>query len=376
MVSTSPNGRWLVPCLLLTLGLLTTSGCLSGGFRTVSSAEFDQLLRDRGVEEVIVPFRISEEMYEWVARTIPTDPREDRKLSFLADALLSPSGLEIAYERDANLTAQEVFAERRANCLAFTQLFIGLARSVGIEAYFLQVRDVERFEREGDLVILSDHVAVGFGPTHDMRIIDFGQAQAEYQSLQILSDFTAVALFYSNLGTDALRIGDTAGAARWLEQAVKIDPDLPDAWVNLGVVHRRSGDPVAAERSYRRALEADPGASSAYNNLAALLRMQGKEAEASELLELAAVQNSRNPFAYTALAEYNARHGRSDEAMKFFRRAVQLGEDQPDVLAAYGLFRLSQGERRAAERLLRRARKMDSTASRVVLLERRLSGSG
>ena len=167
-----------VLCLLSMVAALSFAGCGTSGFRNVTPKEFDTILRARGVRELVVPFRVTEEMRIWLQEAVPPTQREDMRLTRLAEKLLPGGELDIAYERDANLTAAEVFEQQRANCLSFTLLFVGLAREVGVKAFFVQVRDIETYQREGDLVILSDHVAVGFGPVHSMRVIDFARGRA------------------------------------------------------------------------------------------------------------------------------------------------------------------------------------------------------
>ncbi len=353
----------------------TLVGCTSTAPRRVAPQEFVSILQQRGLPDPIVPFTVTEEMRDWLGQNVSRSSDVELRLASLTEALLADSGLGIRYERLANLTAAEVFQERTANCLSFTMLFVGLARELNIPATFIQVRDLERVRKEGDLVILSDHVAVGIGPLHDLRIVDFARDEPSYRSLTLVSDLEAVGLYYSNRGAEALRHGDLGSALPWLESATRVAPSLSAAWVNLGVARRRQGDREGAEGAYRRAIEVDPGASSAYHNLAALLRMKGRTEEARDLLALSTEHRSRNPYAYLALGEHSARHGRTADALAYYKKAAQLGRDQADVLASYGMFRLTQGQRRHSERLLRRARKLDPQSSRVKLLAQRLEGA-
>jgi Flp pilus assembly protein TadD len=234
------------------------------------------------------------------------------------------------------------------------------------------VRDIENYTREGDLIVHSDHIAVGYGPSHQLVVIDFAVEQGtKYRKIRPISDLAAISLFYSNRGADFLRQGDPATAIEWLSQAVTIDPSLSSAWINYGVALRRSGLNERAESAYRRALELDPTQFSAYHNLATLLRLAGQDSEALELLTLANRAQNRNPYLYVSLGDLSMRYGRVGEAERFYRRAVRLSEEA-EPLAALGLLHLQEGELPAARRLLRRARKLDSGDARVSLLERRL----
>ena len=366
-----PN-RPAVAAVLAALAL----GCASTGVREAGQSALRSELERRGVSRVVVPFALNEEMAAWARGSVAETLREER-LDRLVEVVMDTSLLGVEYEAGRTGSAVEVFENRRANCLAFTQMFVGLARELDLAAYFVEVTDVESFERSGDLIVISDHVAVGFGPRHTMRVIDFGLRQEE-ESWRVtpISDLTATALFYSNRGAEALRAERLDEAVAWLEDAVRIDPELVSAWVNLGVVQRRSGRADAAEGSYRRALEIDPRGSSALANLAVLLRMKGRTDEAEELLRLTATSRNRNPFTYIALGDLSLRYGRLDEAERFYTRARRLGPDEAAPAAALGEVLLRRGDRRAAEKLLRRAQRLQPDGGqRIERLARLLAGA-
>lgn len=356
--------------------LVTLAGCQSVGvIKPQTVSELRQEAASVGVEDLIVPFAITEEMRQWALNAVPASSRPDRKLQTLSERLFGEN-FEIEYERHSVGTAEEVFRDHKANCLAFTHLYIGLARELGLPVYFLEVRDLENFEREGDLVVVSDHIAVGYGPSHELMIIDFAAVEGtQYRRIRPIRDMTAVALFYSNRGAEHLRQGRPHEALGWLEKAVKIDPELAAAWINLGVAQRRAGDFVQAQKSYNHALEVDSSAVSAYHNLAALLRLRGQEEEALELLALTDRGSNRNPFSYLALGDLSVRYGRLAEAERFYRRAVRLSEDTAEPFAAMGLLVLENGDRTTARRWLKKARRVDPENPRVLLLTQRLSRS-
>ena len=332
-------------------------------------------LERRDVNRVVVPFALNEEIAAW-ARASVTETQRDQRLDRLVEVVMDTSLLGVDYQSGYTGSAVEVFESRSANCLAFTHMFVGMARELDLAAYFVEVAHVETFERSGDLIVISDHVAVGYGPLHAMRVIDFGRRQEE-QAWRVtpISDLTASALFYSNRGAEALRAERLDEAVVWLEDAVRIDPELVSAWVNLGVVQRRSGRTGEAETSYRRALEIDSRASSALANLAVLLRLDGRTAEAEDLLRLADTNRNRNPFTYIALGDLSLRYGRMEEAERFYSRALRLGPEEAAPAAALGEVLLRRGERRAAEKLLRRAQRLQPDGGRRIdRLARLLAG--
>jgi len=360
----------LLCCALAAAALCCTSSRVPPMEESVLRA-----LRDRGGgTHWVLPFALSPEMRSWVHEKVPEGIDPGTRLEALLHALLAEGGVAIAYDRAFTGTAEEVFAERRANCLAFTHLFVGMARELGLAVYYLRVHDIDRFSKEGDLIVASGHITAGFGPPNRRRILDFTeQPVGEYRDIEQVMDTTAVALFYSNRGAEYLRQAKAEEALGWLEPATRIDPELATAWVNYGVALRRNGKLAPAEAAYRRALEADPRESGAYQNLAALLDLRGQTEEAAGLLALAAQARNRNPFSYLALGDLALRQHHLADAERFYRRAAQLGPKEAEVQAALGELALANGAPRQAKKLLRRATEIDPGNPRVQRLARSLA---
>ncbi len=340
--------------------------------------DVDQLarvLKSRGVDprRVIMPYRLTEEMRLWAEDTAREEDHPLDRLEALRRRLLDPSQMSVTYVWGYTGTAAEVFHNRRANCLAFTNLFLGMAREAGVPVYFVSVDNVESFRKEGDLVVVSDHVAVGVGENQNRLIYDFSEnPEIDPRYVRRISDLTAIAMFHSNRGAEALQAGRPQEATAWLRLAVDIDPNLANSWVNLGVAERRLANYSASETAYKRALELNPKIYSAYQNLAALLRHleQPEEAEAYETA--LAEAPSHNPYTYLSLGDISLESGRLEDARRFYRRAVGLSQ-VAEGYAALGEVAVASGDMRGARRLLKKAQKLDQESPRVVTLASALS---
>ncbi len=360
----------------LALGSMGVLGCVATP-GNLSLSQVDRELRNRGLDpaEVVVPFEMNDEMRAWVHEAVPPETPQDQRLEVLLDSLLDSDKLQLKYAARYTASAAEVFQTRRANCLAFTSLFVAMARELGMPAFFLEVDDIEKFEKEGDLVVVSGHVSAGYNSGPDIKILDFSaDAEPEYRQVKRISDITAIALFHSNRGGELLRTGKHAEALPWLKKAVAIDPELAGAWINYGVAQRRNSDFAGAEASYRKALEVGPTAVSAYQNLAALLRHTGKPDEAQALMDLSSKLGSRNPYIYLSLGDLSLAHGRFEEARRFYKRAMRLYRDNAEPYAAMGIVSLVAGDEHEAQRWLRKAVAIDQENLRVKLLLSRLGG--
>ncbi|MCP3964372.1 MAG: tetratricopeptide repeat protein [bacterium] len=351
------------------LAVVVLTGCVS----TMDLFDPERLrlaLKDRGLDpdHVVVPFELTAEMRQWAHDVVPKSYSTGDKLRGLRDALFDADRMKLEYAWGHTGTAVDVFEDRRANCLSFTNLFLGMAREVGIPVFFLAVERVETYRKQGDLVVVSDHVAVGWGDVHanDLLVFDFSEHRNEgYKAVQPLPDLTAIAMFHSNRGAETLQEGRVYDAVSWLRTAVAIDPELAPAWVNLGVTLRRAGDLDGAEDAYKHALEIDPRMSSAYQNLAALLLFQGRIDESSEYVEAMRSIPNRNPYSYLSLGDISLRNGRLEDARRFYRRAVGLSRNDAEILAALGQLAFAQGDMRLARKMLKRAQKIDQENPRT-----------
>ena len=359
---------------------LGAAGCASpGGLQALLVDGLRAHIHERGLnpDDVELPFALNAEMRDWVRERASLGGDPENRLDQLLQQLINRGDVPLKYESGHTGTAREVWESGRANCLAFTHLFVGMAREVDLPVYYLRVSDLQSYEKDGDLVIASEHITAAYGPPNQRRVLDFSDRPVTpYHVVEPISDLTAVALFYSNRGAERIRDGRTAEALALLTTAVRLDPELSDGWVNYGVAQRRSGRARDAESAYRRALELDPGQISAYQNLAALLEIQGRGAEAKELLAVTDRGANKNPYSYLALGDLSLRQGRLDEAERFYRRALRLGPQQAETNAALGLWAISAGKTREARNWLRKAEKLDPAHPRVEELARRLRAQG
>ena len=112
--------------------------------------------------------------------------------------LFEPEFLNIQYDDTANFTASETFRERRANCLSLVNLYIGMARHLGLQVSYQTVQIRPMWNRRGELLILSEHInALGRISPTNQYIIDFTpEVRLQQQTAETISDTEAQALFF------------------------------------------------------------------------------------------------------------------------------------------------------------------------------------
>jgi tetratricopeptide (TPR) repeat protein len=90
-------------------------------------------------------------------------------------------------------------------------------------------------------------------------------------------------------GAAWLQEGNFERARKRFEEAIAIDPGLPEAYNGVGVTHRMRDDLPAATAWYKKALGVDPDFGDAYYNLACVYALQGQEELALRYLQIAAM---------------------------------------------------------------------------------------
>jgi tetratricopeptide (TPR) repeat protein len=332
--------------------------------------------RDLDLSRVVRPDQVNDEMREWLYRTVPPRPNSEDRLFDLLMALENRKDVELEYRAGYTGTAAEVFSTGKYNCLSYSHLFLALAREIGVDASYYQVQRSRRFRREGDVVLVSGHVTVGFGPAPNERLIKFNvRSDADYRTARPISDLTALGLYYSNRGSEMITEGRLDEAREWLEVATRLAPHLPGNWVNLGVAKRRLGDEDGAEKAYLRALEIGERFFPAYRNLAALYQLRGEEEMRARMMSLLGGRGNRNPYTWLALGDHAFGQGLLDEAGDYYRRSLRLASDPAEPLAALGLLALREGNADEAREWLERARSAGPAVERIEELELALDPS-
>ena len=364
------------PTVLIGLVFMAGTGCATLRLPGAPISFEEQIARlGMAPEDLIDPDRVTPEMAAWVKQRVPPGQPDLEQLHRLLAALHQRKDLNLRYVGGYTATAEEAFATGDANCLTFSQLIVGLAREIGIPAYYLAVDEVQRYDKEGDLVVVSGHVTAGFGTGPEVQFLEFRVGpDVDYRSARKISDLEALALYYSNRGAELLREGRAGEAREWLATSVRLDPQNPGSWVNLGVALRRTGILSRAEAAYRKAIEISPDFLMAYHNLARLLELRGREDAAWEVLRQLDRRGNRNPFAYLALGDASLTRGDLEQAGRFYRRAVRLADGNAEIEAAMGLWWLEEGRPNEARAWLERAQRLDPAHPRVRELETRLEG--
>ena len=154
--------------------------------------------------------------------------RDERKrVELLQDFLYDEANLGIIYSAEKTHTAMELYNARSGNCLSAMNLYVAMARHLGIEARFQRVDVQPSWDKRGGLLVLSQHInATGRFDQTIRYVADFTPEIALQQlTSKVISDTQARALYFNNLGVEALVAHNYEGAIAYFKNALFLDPE-------------------------------------------------------------------------------------------------------------------------------------------------------
>jgi Flp pilus assembly protein TadD len=144
-----------------------------------------------------------------------------------------------------------------------------------------------------------------------------------------------------------LELGDTEGAFRDAEAALKLDPEYPEVYQVLGRAHLSAGQLHEAILRFRQAVHLDPYHGYALNNLGLAYLHTGQDMLAAEALAQAAWVLPHVDFVHNNLGLAYERLGRYEEARMAFDTATRLSPKH--LKARLNLHRLNREARASVD---------------------------
>lgn len=302
---------------------------------------------------------------EFFAPRLARSYNDYHRVRLIVDAILQPDGLNFVYDAGATFDARETFRRRRGNCASFSFLVVAVAREFGLQASFQTIRRPTRWQRLGGIVVSVQHLAVKVETMQGACTIDLEPAVAPVAAtaglMRSVTDQTAFALFYCNIGFAQLVLGDTEGALRYTTLATEIDPRCASAWANRATLLVRKGDLLAARESFRRATRLRPQGDAALAGFVNVLRQLGTPddlREADKLERRAQAVRESNPYYHQELARLARTHHNLALAERHLRRAISLQNDQPEFYVEWISVLEQLGRTDDARRAAARLRKL------------------
>ena len=140
-----------------------------------------------------------------------------------------------------------------------------------------------------------------------------------------------------------------------LEDILRGDPEVIDAWFMMGTQHMTHGQPDKAVQYFQKTLQLKPDYDLAVHNLAQAYRRMGNDEAALAGFEHYLTLDPKDPFVHYQMGEIWLDRGDTAKAEALFRRALDLDPQVAAAKNALGVMALQRGDVPAAERLIREA---------------------
>lgn len=284
----------------------------------------------------IEPLKLSPEILSMLDAYMEPRDTEEERVDKLQDILYGEEFLNIQYADGTTHTAVEVFWAKQGNCLSVMNLYVAMARYVGLDANFQTVAVQPAWDLRGGLLVLSQHInATGRFSMRRRYVVDFTpEIGLQKLTASIIDDQEARALYFNNLGVEALIKHDFDQALIYFKNALFLDIELSIAWNNIGATYNRLGNREFSEYSYQVAFQKDNTNATAINNLAKFYHQSGNVQRAREYEQATEQFNNRNPYFHFARGNIAYNSNNLNAASISYRKAIRLDALEPDFYAA------------------------------------------
>jgi Flp pilus assembly protein TadD len=352
-------------CFLLSLAMAFLTACtgltIAPDSRSLSTEELlraEPLTGPTDVPELedIDVLALDQDMRDFLNEHVNPNRGYFLKMHDLIYAMISDGTFGLEYD-ESTRTAEETFHARHGNCLSFTNMFVAMAREVGIDASFQEIEIPPSWSVNGDTYTLSRHVNVfidlgaGYSREVDFNIDDW---RGRYER-RLISDERALAHYYSNIGAEYLRKDAPLEALRYFRKALAVDPKFAPAWSNLGALYSDEGHYRYAEAAYVRALRVDPHELVAMSNLGQLYTFKGQLDLADWYNQKSDRHRMRNPYYRYDLAESAFVAEDYETAIKHLKYSLRKEKNEDTFYFLLGLSYLQLGNEAAARKSLEKA---------------------
>ena len=317
-------------------------------------------------------FELKDEAKAFAKLSVRGMSEPEEKIQALVQHVFSRSDLNLLYRADANTVANQTFQNKAANCLSMSIMTYALAKELGFAARFQDIKIPEYWTiREGQSV-LNGHINLQIIPRQKNRIhfhfaprgfeVDFdAQATRQHFPKTRLTLNQVIAMFYNNIGADALIKKDYVKAYAYFRAAILRSPELSSSLANLGYLYRLAGHYEHSENAYLQAISKEKNNWSAWRNLSHLYRYMGLNQKALDIENRVARKRSDNPFFYINKGDIAFEKQQWQIALKHYRRALKLDKSFHEVYFGLGKTYFELGNIKRSYHYLQLAKKKSRT---------------
>ncbi len=329
----------------------------------------DQLLSRAAAVNIKLenPFALDAEMKADVAKGVGFQGTPLERIHRLIRYLNNTKGIHFAYASNKSLTARQAYRARKGDCLAYTNLFLGMARYLKLPVYFVHVDANPHFYERRGVFFVSSHMAVGYsGATVGMVknpydvIIDFTRASSNFNLVfyRPIDDAWAVTLYYNNVAVNNIVKGNLNYAEKLLRFLITQKPNIKELYNNLAIVMMRLGQGKQALQLLERGIKRFPSYEPLYTNVVLTARNLGEPKQAKKYAAIGNKVAKQDPFFVFNRGVDEFSSGALGAAVKDFRRALRENRRNPVLYAWLARACLAAGRNTEGIDAFKRAQKL------------------
>ena len=156
------------------------------------------------------------------------------------------------------------------------------------------------------------------------------------------------AKYHLSLGALHLKKQDTETAEQMFQEAARVEPDVPDAFLALGTFYLAKGEVDTARENFERAAESAPLRSAVQIRVVDFHRLVDDDERANALLAEIVAEAPDFVPAWTRIAGYAFEDKDYDRAEEATNRLLESNPRDPEALRVLGEIYLARGDRAAA----------------------------
>jgi len=322
------------------------------------------------------PFEIDEEIAQYIKHCIGKAPTDKQKIAKLKNCLQLSSG-KIEYSQFANYNAIQCFKNKKGNCFSITNLAVGMAREMGLNAYYILVEDMIGNQNTGSYIIHTNHIVCGillknyisdgFGASNNsydlirkdyMLLIDFIPNPRKYRYTVRLTDLEAAGLFYNNIASNKMIEGKYKEARQYFEAALLLYPNSYQIHNNLGVLYLKLGLWEKAEEHFEKALYYVRFPDLIMSNIVRHYERLQKPEKVKKIIKKLNNAKKRNPYYYLTESKKNLLNGNPEKALANLKIAKKISKNMPEVYSMLSKVYKALGNERKSKKAWKKFTKL------------------
>ncbi len=235
------------------------------------------------------------------------------------------------------LTASESLDSDLGNCLSLAILSKSLASIAEVEIAYELVSTPPIFQKEGDVILGSQHVRTLLYEPKRKREHGFlfqwrNRIAVDYFSiddskfLRRISENEFNAMFYNNKAAEAL-INDDVNTAFWYSKgALKSNYNDSHAINMMAILHEKIGQDAQAEKIYQHGIRYNKINFDLISNYYLLLQRLDKINEANQIAHLLKQFEQPDPFKWIKQGDKKYEEGDYVSAVLFYKKAIKIAD--------------------------------------------------